>query len=155
MGDLTNRIIKVLKENQLEFSKFSHDAVYTCKEAANIRGLKSEKEGIKAMLFKTNKRGFLLVLGPGTERVDSKKISKLEGVKSLKLASPDEVKRITSVEIGCVAPFGYKSEIKTYVNDILFENEFLYFNPGSHTMTIKMRSIDLLKVLPHAVRFKG
>jgi Ala-tRNA(Pro) deacylase len=148
------KIKKILTENNIPFEEFEHEAVYTSEQAAHVRGLESAKEGIKSMIFKTNKGIFILVLNPGDKRIDSKKIARMEGVKNLNLAAPEEVERIAGVSIGCVAPLGLKTKMKTYISEELLENEFLYFNPGDHRKTLKIRASDLLKVLEAPVKFR-
>jgi len=155
MSLVEKRIKQILIEKNIPFEELEHQAVFTCEEAARVRGLKSAREGIKCLIFKTNTGRFLLVLNPGDERIDTKKIARMEDVKDLDLAEPDEVEKIAGVPIGCVPPFGLKKKVKTYLNEELLENDFLYFNPGSHTKTIQIRARDLLKVLDDAIRFKS
>jgi len=78
----------------------------------------------------------------------------MEGLKNLNLATPEEVEKIAGVSIGCVAPFGLKTKLKTYLNEELLDCERLYFNPGSHTQTIKIRGSDLSKVLEDPIKFR-
>jgi Ala-tRNA(Pro) deacylase len=154
MALVEKKIKQALTEKDIPFEEFEHEAVYTSEQAAHVRGLASAKEGIKSMIFKTNKGGFILVLNPGDQKIDSKKIARMEGVKNLNLAAPAEVETIAGVSIGCVAPFGLKTTLKTYLNEDLLERGFLYFNPGSHTRTIKIRASDLSRVLQDPIRFR-
>jgi len=153
MSCLTERIKHILVDKNIEFEEFEHEAVYTSEQAARVRGLSSAKQGVKAMIFKTETGKFVLVLNPGDKRIDTKKIAKLEHAKHLSMAKPEEVQRVAGVPIGCVPPFGLKTELITYLNEELLESEHLYFNPGSHTKTLKMKAVDLLKVLENPVRF--
>ena len=153
MSYLTERINHILADKNIEFEEFEHEAVYTSEQAARVRGLSSAKQGVKAMIFKTETDSFILVLNPGDKRVATKKIAALEQVKHLSMAKPEEVQRVAGVTIGSVPPFGLKTQLKTYLNEELLENEYLYFNPGSHTKTIKLKAVDLLKVLENPIRF--
>jgi len=154
MSLVEKKIKQILAEKNIPFEEFEHEAVFTSEQAAIVRGLGSAEEGIKSMVFKTNKGAFILVLNPGDQRIDSKKIARMEGVKNLNLASPEEVERIAGVSIGCVAPFGLKTTLRTYLNEELLERGSLYFNPGSHTRTIKIRASDLSRVLQDPIRFR-
>ncbi len=153
MPYLTERIKHILADKHIEFEEFEHEAVYTSEQAARVRGLSSAKQGVKAMIFKTETGKFVLVLNPGDRRVNTKKIAELEHAKHLSMAKPEEIQRVAGVSIGCVPPFGLKTELITYLNEELLESEHLYFNPGSHTKTIKMKAVDLLKVLENPMRF--
>ena len=154
MSLVFKRIKQVLKEKHIEFEECEHEPVYTSEQAAKTRGLESAKVGVKAMILKADNGNFILVLNPGDKRIDTKKIAKLEGVKKLSLAKPDEVQKVAGVKIGCVGPFGLKTKLKTYLNEEILENEYVYFNPGMHTITIRMRGKDLLKVLEKPVMFR-
>jgi len=153
MPYIEKNIKRILAEKNIEFEEFQHEAVYTSEQAARVRGLKSAKAGIKSMIFKTETGRFILVLNPGDSKVDTKKIAKMEKAKYLSIAKPEEVEKITGVPIGCVAPFGLKTKLKTYLNEELLKSEYLYFNPGLHTKTVEIRATDLLQVLENPIRF--
>jgi len=153
MPYLTERIKHILAGKNIEFEEFEHEAVYTSEQAARVRGLRSAKQGVKAMIFETEAGKFILVLNPGDKRVDTKKIAEMEQAKHISMAKPKEVEKVAGAPIGCVPPFGLKTELITYLNEELLESEYLYFNPGSHTKTLKMKAVDLLKVLENPVRF--
>jgi Cys-tRNA(Pro) deacylase len=143
----------MLNNRNIEFEEYKHEAVYTSQQAAGVRGLDSAKQGVKAMIFQTNVDKFILVINPGDKKVDTKEIAGMEETKHLSLAKPEEVEKIAGVPIGCVPPFGLRTELKTYFHEELSKNKYLYFNPGSHTKTIKIRSKDLLRVLENPIRF--
>ena len=154
MSLVEKKIKQILVEKNIPFEEFEHEAVYTCEQAAAVRGLGTAKEGIKSLIFGTEMGKFLLVLGPGDKKIDTKKIARLEKASRLSLATPEKVERIAGVPIGCVAPFGLKTRLKTYLHEELLEAEHLYFNPGSHTKTIRIRASDLLKLLENPIRFR-
>ena len=139
-----DKIKGILKQNNITFKIFIHKPVFTSQEAAKERGLEL-KQGVKALVFKNGK--FILALVPGDKKVDTKKISKLINVKDLRLASPDEVLRITNCEIGSVHPFGFLHNLETYMDEKVLENEIVDFNIGLHTESIAMKSEDLVKVI--------
>jgi len=153
MPYIEKNIKRILAEKNIEFEEFQHEAVYTSEQAARVRGLKSGREVIKSMIFKTETGKFILVLNHGDRKVDTKKIAKMENAKHLSIAKPEEVEKVTGVPIGCVAPFGLKTKLKTYLNEELLESEYLYFNPGSHTKTLEIRAADLLQVLENPIKF--
>ena len=93
-------IMKALKEKQVKFEEFEHAPVKTTPEAARILGVQ-ESLGIKSLLFKTDKGEFILSLTSGDKKADTKKICEIQECKSLKLASPDEVKSLAGCEGAC------------------------------------------------------
>jgi Cys-tRNA(Pro) deacylase len=148
------KIKQILTSNQIEFEETEHEAVYTSHKAAQVIGLEAEEAGVKSLILKTKEGAFILVLNPGNKKVDTKKISQMEDTKSIYFASPEEVIKVTGIPIGSIPPFGHKTKLKTYLNEELLDCEYLYFNPGSHTKTIKMPSKDLLRVLENPIRFR-
>ena len=153
MSLVEKRIRQILVEQKIAFEEFEHEAVFTCEQAAKVRGLESAEEGIKSMIFKTNAGRFILVLNSGNQRIDTRKIAQMEKTKELMLATPKEVERIAGIPIGCVAPFGLMRKLKTYLHRTLLQKELLYFNPGSHTKTLRIRAKDLIKVLEDPILF--
>jgi len=153
MPYIDDKIRQILTERNIDFYEFEHEPVYTSEEAARARGLKSAKQGAKAMVFKTKAGKFILVVNPGDKKVNTRKIAIMENTAHLSLASPGEVEKVAGVPIGCVPPFGLKTRLKTYFNEELLENRFVYFNAGSHKKTVKMEAADLLDVLDGPIRF--
>jgi len=78
----------------------------------------------------------------GSDRVDNRMAKQLLQKKRVSLATPEKVKEYTGVEIGAVAPFGFLLGIETYVDENLFKNEYIMFNPGKHNKTIKILAED-------------
>ena len=154
MGLVEKRIKQILAEKDIPFEEFEHEAVYTCEEAAAVRGLESAQQGIKCLIFGTEMGKFILVLNPGDKKIDTKKIAKMEKVNRIFLATPEKVEKLAGVPIGCVAPLGLKTKMKTYVSEELLENEFLYFNPGDHKKTLKIKASDLIKALEDPISFR-
>ncbi len=154
MSFVEQRIKNILADSQIEFEETEHEAVYTSQKAAHVIGLESEEAGVKSLIFKSKKAEYILVLNPGNQKVDTKKIAQMENTKSLHFASPEDVVEITGIPIGCVPPFGHRTKLKTYLNEELLTSEYIYFNPGSHTKTIKMKSKELLKVLENPIKFR-
>lgn len=154
MSFVEKKIKHILASNQIEFEETEHEAVYTSQKAARVIGLEAEEAGVKSLVLKTKEGEFILVLNPGNKKVDTKKIAQMEDTKSLYFARPEEVLKVAGIPIGAVPPFGHKTKLKTYLNEELLDCEYLYFNPGSHTKTIKMQSKDLLQVLENPIRFR-
>ena len=154
MSFVEQKIKQILISNQIEFEETEHEAVYTSQKAAQVIGLEAEEAGVKSLILKTKEGSCILVLNPGNKKVDTKKIAELESTKSVYFASPEEVIKVTGIPIGSIPPFGHKTTLKTYLNEELLDCEYLYFNPGSHTKTIKMPSKDLLRVLENPNRFR-
>ncbi len=161
MTFIEKKIKQILKEKQIDYEEFEHEPVYTCEVAERVRKRieseedNSKKSGIKNLLLETTEGKFILALGPGDKKIKTSKIAKLEGTKELQLAKPKDVERLVGCPIGCVPPFGHKNKIKTYLDKELLDSEYLYFNPGDHSKTVKIRAKDLLKLLEEPILYES
>ncbi|MEM7819617.1 MAG: YbaK/EbsC family protein [Candidatus Aenigmatarchaeota archaeon] len=138
---------KFLDENNVKYFISEHEPVYTSEQAAKVRGVEL-KTGVKALIFKVlaEKPYFIHVLIPGDKRADINKIKNIVGHKT-KLASSYEVLRVCGCEIGSVHPFGNLFNLGTYMDKKNLENEFVNFNAGLHTISIRMSSKDMKKLI--------
>jgi Ala-tRNA(Pro) deacylase len=120
--------------------------VYTSIQAAKIRGVEL-RTGVKALILKTNEGDFMMGLVAADRRMDLKKLAMIVGTKSLRLAYPEEVLKITGCEIGSVHPFGNLHDLPTYLDFSLLENDTVNFNAGLHTVSIQMKAKDLIEIV--------
>lgn len=67
--------------------------------------------------------------------------------KKLRLASPQDLLKITGCEVGSVHPFGNLHGFPTYLDSSILENDMVNFNAGLHTASIQMKAKDLIKAI--------
>ncbi|MFH2020693.1 MAG: YbaK/EbsC family protein [archaeon] len=139
------KIKKLLDSANSKYREMHHAAVFTSAESAKVRGTEL-KQGAKALIFKVDGK-FVMAVISAAKKVDSKKLKKIISAKDMVLASADEVKKLTGLEIGSIPPFGELFGLQTYVDNTLGENEFIAFNAGSHTDSIVMKYDDYKKAL--------
>ncbi|MFH0834200.1 MAG: YbaK/EbsC family protein [Patescibacteria group bacterium] len=116
----------------------------TSAEAAKVRGTTLE-QAARALVWKTE-NGFIQSVCSAAKEVDEARLKKVAGVKKLELAKPEEVKKITGCEIGCVPPFGNLFDLPVFVDKSLEPEKIIVFNAGEHTKSIKMPFIDYLNL---------
>lgn len=141
--EIVEKIKNLLNKNNIEYKLFIHEPVYTSKQAALVRKV-DIKTGVKALLLKNKE--FILALIPANKKLNIKKLSSISKLGRLSFASPQEVIEKTDCEIGSVPPFNFNN-IKTYADKEILENEFINFNTGLHTHSIKMKSQDLFNLI--------
>ncbi|MEZ6255856.1 MAG: YbaK/EbsC family protein [Patescibacteria group bacterium] len=139
-----DRILEILETNKISYKRLEHEYVRTSKEAASIRGV-SESTGAKALIL-TGDCGDILCVLPGDQKLDLKKIKTHLNVKNLCLASPDNVKELTGLEVGSIPPFGVVLNLRTLYDRSLLEKELVAFNAGDHCVSIIMNPQDLAKL---------
>ena len=138
------QIISMLKGGHILFDAYEHEAVKTSEEAAKIRNTPLHA-GAKALVMFADEKPIMITV-PGDEKVDTKAFKTHYGIRDLRMATPDEVQKITGVAIGAVPPFGHIFNIPLYVEQGLADNEKVFFNAGLHTKSVSMSEKDFEKV---------
>jgi Ala-tRNA(Pro) deacylase len=105
-----------------------------------VRGMSMES-GAKSLLLKTEK-DFVLVILPGNKRLDSKLLKSYLSVKNIRFATPEEVENVMGCQIGACYPFGNLIGIRTLMDKSMTDCKEIFFNPGVHNKSIKMKLID-------------
>ena len=154
MTFIEKKIKKLLEDKKIKCEEFKHEPVYTCEVAKKVVEMIPNSTGIKNLILKSTEGEFVISLCPGDKKVKTSKLAKLEGTKKLRLAKPKDVEKVVGCPIGCVPPFGHKKQIKTYIDKELIESEYLYFNPGNHSKTIKIQAKDLLKLIEDPILYE-
>ena len=139
------KIVNLLKDNNVVYKTYTHEPVFTSKQAAKIRGT-SLQQGAKALVMIADKKPIMLVLS-GATKVNSKKFKQNFKIKDLRMATAEEVEEITGLKIGSIPPFGNIFELKTFVDKKLGQNQEITFNTGSHTQSAKMFYKDFVKLV--------
>lgn len=144
---LYQKIINLLNENKIEYREIRHEPVKTSEEAVKVRGCKPE-EGAKALVFWADKNPVQIII-EGNKKIDKKEFKKQFGFDDLQMVSRDELLKISSVEPGAVPPFGnlFDTPLKIYCNETLLDNEFIEFNAGDHSISIRMKANDWYKLI--------
>ena len=146
------KIKQLLNKYKVEYKVLEHAPVHTSEDAARIRNV-DIRSGAKSMIIKSNNTFYDFVLS-AAKKLDWNKINLILNSKKVKLASPEEVLKVMNCEIGSVPPFGILHNIKVYCDPSLLENEFIDFNAGLLTTSIRMKSKDWFKIVnPEVVDF--
>jgi Ala-tRNA(Pro) deacylase len=139
------KILSIFKENNVCYQLYEHEPVYTSQEAAKIRGVEL-KTGCKSMVLKTKDGKFVLANVAADRKIDLKKLERMLDRK-LSFASKEEVLQTTNCESGSVPPFGKLFGLPTFLDESVLENDFVNFNIGMLTRSVKISKQDLLKVM--------
>ena len=139
------KILNIFKENNVTYQLYEHEPVYTSQEAAKIRGVEL-KTGCKSMVLKTKDGKFVLANVAADRKIDLKKLERMSDRK-LSFASKVEVLQTTNCESGSVPPFGKLFGLPTFLDESVLENDFVNFNIGMLTRSVKISKQDLLKIM--------
>jgi Ala-tRNA(Pro) deacylase len=144
LNGIHERLITLLRDENVPFELSHHEPVTTSAEAAAVRGSEL-RTGAKAMLVK-GKAGLVLAVLPADRKVDWKLLAPLVGGKGARFANDDELQEATGLTKGAVPPFGRLFGVRTLYDRSLLELETVNFNAGSHTDSISMSRNDLVRV---------
>src|SRR3989344_7272275 len=146
------KIKNLLDENKVKYEVSEHEPVYTSDDAARVRGV-DIRSGAKSMIIRSDGKFYNFVLS-AAKKIDWKKVKKILNGESASFASPEEVKKEIHCEVGSVPPFGNLYGLTVYCDRSLLENEYIDFNAGLHTISIRMKAKDWEKIVkPEVVEF--
>jgi Ala-tRNA(Pro) deacylase len=132
------------KEN-IAYEVFEHEPVYTNPTMADALKV-SESETVKSLVLKTKEKNMVVLVMPGNKKVNWKQAAAGVSTKKVSFAKPEEVSPMVGCEVGCVPPFGHMTELPIYMDPDMVKKEYVYFNPGVHDKSIKVKSWDLKKL---------
>ncbi len=142
---LEEKIIAALKQGKIEYEVVEHEPVYTNPAMAEALRV-SEAETVKSLVLKTKDGRMIVLVLPGNKKVNWKKAAAGANTKKVSFAKPEEVSEAVGCEVGCVPPFGHLTTIPIYMDPDLIKKEFIYFNPGVHDKSFKIKAWDLKKI---------
>ena len=142
MSSPEETIMNLLKERQVPHEVIEHPPVTN--NAAMAEALKVPlADTVKNLMLETTEGEIILVVLPGDQRFDTKRLTAKAGTKRVVFAKPDKVLEFAGCEVGCVPPFGHAKPVRVFLDDALLSKGQVYFNPGSHTKSVKIEAARL------------
>lgn len=138
-------IAALLQEANIEYSVVEHEPVYTNPAMAQALNV-TESETVKSLVLMTKEKKMVVLVLPGDKKVDWKKAAAGIGTKKVSFAKPEQVLEKVGCEVGCVPPFGQLTQLPIYMDPELTKKDYVYFNPGKHDKSYKIRAWDLKKM---------
>ncbi len=142
---LEEKIIAMLEQNNITYEIFEHEPVYTNPVMAEVLGVQ-ESETVKSLVLKTKEGTMAVLVLPGDKRVNWKQAAAGMGTKKVSFAKPEVVSEAVGCEVGCVPPFGHLTTLPVYMDPEMTKKDFVYFNPGVHDKSFKIKAWDLKKL---------
>jgi prolyl-tRNA editing enzyme YbaK/EbsC (Cys-tRNA(Pro) deacylase) len=143
---IEDKILDLLNASGVNHELLEHKPVYTCRQMAKF--LKTDQDLIvKSMILKTSEGRYLLAVLSGNMTIDYDRLARMVDTKSLSLAPVDEAEKVAECSVGCVHPFGNLIGVETYFDRKLTSHEYAFFNPGSHTKSVKINTRALVELV--------
>ena len=133
-------ITQLLDQHNIKYEVKAHAPTPTSEDSAQARN-EPLKIGAKAIVAKADS-GFIMLVLPGDRKIDSKAVKELLKARDFRFATREELASLTSLEPGAVPPFGNLFNLPTLMDKAFLEEEFIAFNAGELTKSIKMKVKD-------------
>jgi Ala-tRNA(Pro) deacylase len=146
LTQIDEEIVAFLNQNGVTYELREHEPVFTAPQMAQYLGT-SEQRIAKSMVVKQSDGGYVLVVLPGRLKIDFGRLAKVLGVEKASLAPVSEAEKIARCSVGSVHPFGNLVNLKTYFDRHMLTLDYVYFNPGSHTKSIKISTDALVHLV--------
>lgn len=147
MTEIEEEILSSLKARRIAYEVFEHEPVYTCPQMAKF--LHTDEAHIaKSMVARRSDGTLLLAVLPGNKKIDFHRLGTVAKPAPVSLAPKKEAEEITRCSVGCVYPLGNIINLETFFDENLLRQEYVYFNPGSHTKSVKINTralVDLVR----------
>lgn len=140
-----DKIVDCLQKENIFYEVFEHEPVYTNPTMAQALKV-TESETVKSLVLLTKEKKMVVLVLPGNKKVDWKKAAADIGTKKVSFAKPEQVLEKVGCEVGCVPPFGQLTDLPVFMDRDLTQKEYVYFNPGVHHKSFKIKAWDLKKL---------
>lgn len=115
----------------------------TVEAAATALGVTPEQV-VKSLLFLVDGNPYLVIVR-GTARVNTKKLLNGIGGRKGRIATREEVERITGFPVGGTPPFGHRTTLPVFIDRGVLDLEEVYAGGGDTDVMLRIRSADLLQ----------
>jgi Cys-tRNA(Pro) deacylase len=148
MSKIHTHAIRVLDEKGIPYRLLLHaHKAMNVEEAAAERGVPI-RQVVKSLLVRRPDRRHVLALVRGDRRLSLKKLARVSGVKSLEMAPPSDVPRITGYQIGAVAPLGLRrSDVPVFVDHHVLKEPRVSISAGRHDAGLELDTKDLIRAV--------
>jgi len=146
MGQIDEEILSFLDRNGIVYDLREHEPVYTSPQMAKYLGTDEERIA-KSLVLKGSDGGYVLAVLPGKLKIDFHRFAVFLNVANVSLAPVIEAEKIVKCSIGSVHPFGNLVGLRTCFEKHLLNINYVFFNPGSHTRSIRISISDLVRLI--------
>ncbi len=132
---------KELDNLGVEYEIIKHPPIKTVEEGLEFLNIGAE-DGVSTLIFKTDKK-FIAVFRRDDHKLDTEKIKIYLNTPDLKMASEDEIKKVTSALKGATPMV---THLLTLMDETILEREYAYGGTGSFEHDLKIKPEILQKV---------
>jgi Ala-tRNA(Pro) deacylase len=147
---ISTRLRNLLEQNGIAFQVLPHDPAFTAQQLAariHVPG----RVFVKAVVVQLDDH-YAIAAVPAHRLVDEKALARVAGAKQCRLATEAEFRDLfPECEVGAMPPVGRLYNLPTYVDDEVTRDESIVANAGTHAEAIRLRYLDLARVVEPVV----
>lgn len=132
-------------EEFLKHNNVWHEFLEKENTATAERASKYVGNVVKSIIFDLGSDEFILVIVPGSMKVSRKKLRPLIKKENIKLASAEDVLRVTGFGIGAVPPIGHKNKIKCILDEKIAKLDGVWAGGGAVNKLVHLKVKDIIK----------
>lgn len=126
----------------IEHKVFEHPYFVNPEDVQNYLG-ETVADCVASLVMKAD-GNFIVILKKGNDHLNFKKIKKFLNVGDLRFANKEEFEEKTNLPFGAARI--YISGLQTYIDQRVFDKEYLNGGTGSFTCTFKYKTEDMKKI---------
>ncbi|MGQ0602666.1 MAG: aminoacyl-tRNA deacylase, partial [Anaerolineales bacterium] len=135
-------VARALTELGVPYRVFVHPGpVHSLEQAAGERG-QAPDQVVRSLLFRLNSDEYVMVLITGERQVSWPALRRYLGTNRVTMAKPEEVREVTSYEIGAVAPFGLPQPVRVLVDESMTAQTEVSIGSGVRSVTVILKTDD-------------
>ena len=142
--------IKLLDDNGCDYDLHEHEALFTVSESNKLRG-QIQGSHSKNLFLKIKKNKFFLISCEEFTDISLKKISKFLCLGNVSFAKKEYLQSLLGVRPGSVTPLALLNDIKNiidfYLDEKLYNSEFVNFHPLRNTATLTMKCSTFIEFM--------
>lgn len=140
-------ITEFLDQRGIAYQVYPHEKTFDAQHMAQSLHVPGRSVAKTVMAHADGGFKHVVLVVPGSERVDLARVSKALGNAEIHLASEAEIAEMCpECERGVVPIFGSQFGMETMVDESLTKQEDIFFEGDTHDQTIRMRYEDFSKI---------
>lgn len=120
------------------------ETVHTA-DASRVSGIDLNRL-TKNLIAKTSEREYVLLIVPGTSRIDLRKAANVLGTKNVSLVPFDSAEAISGYPPGGTPSIYHKQKLRVLVDKTLLQYETLYCGGGSRDKILELKVPDVVRI---------
>ena len=132
----TTNGLRFLKQQKIPYEAREYDhKVKGAEYAAEALGWPVEAMA-KTLVAALSDGSFVQCLLPGGVELSLKKLARLAGAKSARMATPEEAEKLTGYLVGGISPFGVRKPVPVWIHESLLGFEAIGVNGGRRGLIV-------------------